>query len=415
MPWDGTELWVADLVDDGDGARGRPTPGVSPAVAPNRSPSPSGTPTAACWFVSDRRDWWNLYRIGAGPVAEGRGRRRGRADPDGRDRGRHRRPGLGVRPEPLRLPARRADRRGLRRRRGRSPGGRHRTRPDRPSVLVDRGPDAVHDALLAPHLRPRAGDDRRLTVDASRSSPSPTSQPHGDADLRRRPARPATSVSTRPGSRPPVRSTSPPPAAPSPTPSSTRRPTPRRAAPDGEAPPLLVMIHGGPTSAARPQLSLGPAVLDLPGLRGGRRELPRQHRVRPGLPRPARRRVGHRRRRGLRRGGRAPRRPRACVDPNRLAIRGGSAGGFTRAVRAHLPRPASRPAPATTASPTSRRWPATPTSSRPATSTRSSGPTRRRATATSSARRSTTSTSSTARSSSSRASRTRSCRRRSPR
>ena len=33
--------------------------------------------------------------------------------------------------------------------------------------------------------------------------------------------------------------------------------SPTTVGPDGEAPPLVVMIHGGPTSAARPQLNLG--------------------------------------------------------------------------------------------------------------------------------------------------------------
>ena len=56
------------------------------------------------------------------------------------------------------------------------------------------------------------------------------------------------------------------------------------------------------------------------------------------------------------------------VDPARLAIRGGSAGGYT--TLAALTRPdASPPAPATSASPTSARWPRRPTSSSRGTST----------------------------------------------
>lgn len=103
---------------------------------------------------------------------------------------------------------------------------------------------------------------------------------------------------------------------------------PELAAPDGERPPLLVLIHGGPTSAARPMLSLGRqywtsrgfAVVDV-NYRGS---------------------TGY---------GRAYRNllhgqwgiadvedcaavcaflvERGDVDPDRLCIRGGSAGGFT--------------------------------------------------------------------------------------
>ena len=128
--------------------------------------------------------------------------------------------------------------------------------------------------------------------------------------------------------------------------------------------PLLVMNHGGPTSAARPQLSLavqfwtsrGFGVVDV-NYRG-------QHRLRPGLPRGAGRGLGGGRRRGLpwpraTSTGRAGR-----ADPDRLAIRGGSAGGFTALRRAHLPRPLPRPGPASTAWPISRPSPGTPTSSR---------------------------------------------------
>ena len=56
------------------------------------------------------------------------------------------------------------------------------------------------------------------------------------------------------------------------------------------------------------------------------------------------------------------------VDPERIAIHGGSAGGFT-VLAALAVATSSPPAATSTASPTSRRWPATPTSSRAATST----------------------------------------------
>ncbi|HEY8198411.1 MAG TPA: prolyl oligopeptidase family serine peptidase [Candidatus Limnocylindrales bacterium] len=58
MPWDGSELWVADL-----NAEGRPT--GARRVAGSRSESiaePRWSPDGRLHFVSDRTDWWNLYR-----------------------------------------------------------------------------------------------------------------------------------------------------------------------------------------------------------------------------------------------------------------------------------------------------------------------------------------------------------------
>ncbi len=58
MPWDGTELWVADLTEGGrvEGAR---------LVAGSPSESifqPGWSPDGILHFVSDRTGWWNLYR-----------------------------------------------------------------------------------------------------------------------------------------------------------------------------------------------------------------------------------------------------------------------------------------------------------------------------------------------------------------
>ena len=164
----------------------------------------------------------------------------------------------------------------------------------------------------------------------------------------------------------------------SPTRCSTRRPTREPPRPAGERPPLLVMIHGGPTAAARPMLQLSHAVLDEPRVRGGRRQLPRLHRLRA------------RAYRDLLRGewgvadvedcvavARVPRRPGRRRP--RPALHPGRVGGR---VHRRWPRSrsttCSRPAPATTASPTSGRWPRTPTSSRAATSTAWSAPGPRR-------------------------------------
>jgi len=62
MPWDGTELWLGSLQDDGDQCR------VTSArrVAGSRDESitqPEWHHDGSLWFVSDRSDWWNLYRI----------------------------------------------------------------------------------------------------------------------------------------------------------------------------------------------------------------------------------------------------------------------------------------------------------------------------------------------------------------
>jgi dipeptidyl aminopeptidase/acylaminoacyl peptidase len=65
MPWDGAELWVADLVDDADGIRvdnaRRVAGGDDESVF-----QPSWSSNGDLLFVSDKSNWWNLYRIGAG-------------------------------------------------------------------------------------------------------------------------------------------------------------------------------------------------------------------------------------------------------------------------------------------------------------------------------------------------------------
>ena len=90
-----------------------------------------------------------------------------------------------------------------------------------------------------------------------------------------------------------------------------------------------------------------------------------------------------------------------------MAIRGGSAGGYTTLAALSMRPVSSPPAPATTASPTSARSPPRRTSSSPATSTAWSRRGRRAPTSTPSARRSTTWTRSTPRWRCSRATRTR--------
>jgi dipeptidyl aminopeptidase/acylaminoacyl peptidase len=64
MPWDGTELWVAEL--NADGSFGR-----TQLVAGGRNESifqPQWSPDGILHFVSDRTGWWNLYRWCGGQV-----------------------------------------------------------------------------------------------------------------------------------------------------------------------------------------------------------------------------------------------------------------------------------------------------------------------------------------------------------
>ncbi|HET6598368.1 MAG TPA: prolyl oligopeptidase family serine peptidase [Burkholderiaceae bacterium] len=64
MPWDGCELWLADIAADGSlqGAR-RVAGGTAEAIF-----QPSWSPRGELHFVSDRSGWWNLYRWRDGSV-----------------------------------------------------------------------------------------------------------------------------------------------------------------------------------------------------------------------------------------------------------------------------------------------------------------------------------------------------------
>ena len=64
MPWDGTELWVADL-----GADGAVTGERLVAGGPGESVfQPEWSPDGVLHFVSDRSGWWNLYRGDGEPL-----------------------------------------------------------------------------------------------------------------------------------------------------------------------------------------------------------------------------------------------------------------------------------------------------------------------------------------------------------
>ena len=58
MPWDGTELWVAELTDDGGLLAARKVAGGDQESIFQ----PTWSPDGVLYFVSDRTNWWNLYR-----------------------------------------------------------------------------------------------------------------------------------------------------------------------------------------------------------------------------------------------------------------------------------------------------------------------------------------------------------------
>jgi len=58
MPWDGCELWLATLKNDGDiGSMERVAGGVDESIF-----QPEWSPADELFFVSDRSGWWNIYR-----------------------------------------------------------------------------------------------------------------------------------------------------------------------------------------------------------------------------------------------------------------------------------------------------------------------------------------------------------------
>lgn len=59
MPWDGTELWLADLTAAGQVAEVRKIAGGKEESIFQPSFAPDGT----LFFVSDRSNWWNLFRF----------------------------------------------------------------------------------------------------------------------------------------------------------------------------------------------------------------------------------------------------------------------------------------------------------------------------------------------------------------
>jgi len=64
MPWDGTELWVADVLPDGSVENAEQVAGG----ADNSVFQPEWSPDGLLYFVSDCTGWWNIYRLQHGTV-----------------------------------------------------------------------------------------------------------------------------------------------------------------------------------------------------------------------------------------------------------------------------------------------------------------------------------------------------------
>jgi dipeptidyl aminopeptidase/acylaminoacyl peptidase/uncharacterized protein (DUF2132 family) len=64
MPWDGTELWLANVLPDGS----LDTPLKVAGSSTESIFQPSWSPQGELHFISDRSGWWNLYRVRGGAV-----------------------------------------------------------------------------------------------------------------------------------------------------------------------------------------------------------------------------------------------------------------------------------------------------------------------------------------------------------
>ncbi|WP_293174514.1 MULTISPECIES: S9 family peptidase [unclassified Microcoleus] len=71
MPWDGTELWVAEINADGSlGEKYLVAGGVDESIF-----QPEWSPDGVLYFVSDKSNWWNFYRTPLNPpLARGEAR-----------------------------------------------------------------------------------------------------------------------------------------------------------------------------------------------------------------------------------------------------------------------------------------------------------------------------------------------------
>jgi dipeptidyl aminopeptidase/acylaminoacyl peptidase len=326
MPWDGTELCVADLrwSDIGPGLS-NPVVVAGAGTATGHGESvfqPRWADDGALWFVSDRTGWWNLYRRAPGASGDGAGTVEPRVEMDAE---------LGV-PQWVFGQSRYAF----------LDGGRVVFAYQRDGLdhLAVRGADGTIMELDLPYTSVASvtGDgDRvlfigasataepavvRLAIEGDASPAAPPEVLRAPRDLGLDPAwfsvpEPITFPTTPlDGAERVAHALYYPPTNPEATP------------PDGEAPPLLVLIHGGPTSAARPMLQIGSqywtsrgfAVVDVNygGSTGYGRAYRDQLRGNWGIVdlddcEAAARWLG----------------AQGKADPARLCIRGGSAGGYT--------------------------------------------------------------------------------------
>lgn len=314
MPWDGTELWVAEVDLDAPGGP-RLTEQRTVAGGPDESlVQPDWTADGELWVVSDRSDWWNLHRVtgleGGSPSLE---------------------PIAPIDAEIGTPPWVFAMSRWARLDDGRVVVGLAHQGLDHVGV-IEPGSGRV-DELDTPFtavssLRPM-GDAAVAVVASATREPHVVRLRPGDGDAAVEVLRPPRQLGLDDAwfSRPHTTSFA---TAGGATAHALYYPPthPEVAGPDDEHPPLLVMIHGGPTSAARPQLSLavqywtsrGFAVVDV------------NYRGSTGYGRAYRRQLDgawgvadvddcvaaarHLAASGL-------------ADGERLLIRGGSAGGFT--------------------------------------------------------------------------------------
>ncbi len=77
MPWDGTELWVAEMHANGEiGSAQRMAGGPRESTF-----QPMWSPDGALFFVSDRTGWWNLYRAYGPPLRPSAAPARSRRSP----------------------------------------------------------------------------------------------------------------------------------------------------------------------------------------------------------------------------------------------------------------------------------------------------------------------------------------------